>query len=137
MQLIFGSLEASNSFILINGKKTKKAYLSGKIGYLPQCSFLPTHEKVLDLVRLLVHDKDLRLRLVNDPRIQTLLDRKVYQLSGRESRYLVVWLLMCQPNVFLLFHELITDIVPIYVTFILDLSDYFTEKTGFIVSHPN
>lgn len=137
MQLIFGSLEASNSFILINGKKTKKAYLSGKIGYLPQCSFLPTHEKVLDLVRLLVHDKDLRLRLVNDPRIQTLLDRKVYQLSGGESRYLEVWLLMCKPTDFLLLDEPFTGIEPIYITFILELIDCFREKKGFIVSDHN
>lgn len=137
MQLIFGSLKANNSHILINGKKTKKAYLTKKIGYLPQHSFLPTHEKVLNLIELLIHNKHLRSRLINDSRIQTLLDKKIHQLSGGELKYLEVWLLMCQPTDFLLLDEPFTGIEPIYITFILELIDCFRDRKGFIVSDHN
>lgn len=137
MKLIFGSLKANNSYILINGKKTKTAYLSGKIGYLPQHSLLPTHEKVSNLIRLLIHDEHLKSKLVNDTRIKTLLDRKVYQLSGGELRYLEVWLLMCQPTDFLLLDEPFTGIEPIYVALILELIDCFRDTKGFIVSDHN
>ncbi|WP_343319992.1 ABC transporter ATP-binding protein [Sphingobacterium multivorum] len=137
LKIIFGSLEAKFSYILINGKRTKKAYLTGKIGYLPQSSFLPTEEKVKNLIGLLVDNKEIKKELMADKRIQSLEDKKVYQLSGGELRYLEVWLLISQPTDFLLLDEPFTGIEPIYMVFITELIERFKKTKGFIISDHN
>lgn len=136
LKIIFGSLTAQNSYITINGKRTRKAYLSNKIGYLPQDSFLPTYEKVFTVICLLV-DRGYRQEILDDDRIKNLLNRKIYQLSGGERRYLEVFLLICQPTDYLLLDEPFTGIDPIYINHILDLIRRFKIKKGFVVSDHN
>ncbi|SUJ30541.1 Energy-coupling factor transporter ATP-binding protein EcfA 1 [Sphingobacterium spiritivorum] len=82
LKIIFGTLKAHNSYILLNGKKAEKAYLTQKIGYLSQDSFLPSNEKVSSLIKLLVEDQLFRNTLLNNMKIRELKDKKVYQLSG-------------------------------------------------------
>lgn len=134
LKIIFGSLRAESSHILVNGIKTQKAYLTGKVGYLPQDSFLPSHERVLKLVDLLIGDQRLKNNFLSDARIGHLKDKKVHQLSGGERRYLEIWLLICQPTDFLLLDEPFTGIEPMYITFISELIQRFSDKKGFIIS---
>lgn len=137
LKIIFGSLKPSNSYMLINGRKTKKAYLTRKIGYLPQGSFLPSHEKVSNLIDLLIDEPKFKNTLLNDERIQPLKNSKIYQLSGGELRYLEVWLLICQPTDFLLLDEPFTGIEPIYITYIIKLIESYKDKKGFIIADHN
>ncbi|RZF62593.1 ATP-binding cassette domain-containing protein [Sphingobacterium corticibacterium] len=137
MRIIFGTLKAQHSYILLNGKKIEKPYLTSKIGYLPQHSFLPTHERVSYLIWLLVKSATLRQRLLDDNRIQTLKDKKVYQLSGGELRYLEICLLIYQPTDFLLLDEPFTGLEPVYVQYITDLIIHFKDEKGFVISDHN
>ncbi|WP_343538554.1 ATP-binding cassette domain-containing protein [Sphingobacterium thalpophilum] len=137
LKIIFGSLKAKNSYILLNGKKVGKTYLTRKVGYLPQDSFLPTQERVSKLVDLLIGDTHHKSLLWNDARIKALQDKKVHQLSGGERRYLEIWLLMCQPTDFVLLDEPFTGIEPIYITMIIDLIRRFSDKKGFIITDHN
>lgn len=137
LKIIFGSIKAQHSYILVNGKRINRAYRSGQVGYLSQDSFLPTNEKVSDLIRLLVDDRSMRNMVLNDVRIQTLQDKKVYQLSGGERRYLEVYLLICQPSDFLLLDEPFSGLEPIYKQHITALILKFKDKKGFVISDHN
>ncbi|GHE23312.1 ATP-binding cassette domain-containing protein [Sphingobacterium griseoflavum] len=137
LKIIFGSLRAQNSYILINGKKVNKAFLTNKIGYLPQDSYLPTHEKVAYLIQLLVQDRYQMQILLLDPLIITIKDRKIYQLSGGELRYLEICLLLYQPTDFLLLDEPFTGLEPIHMERIGNLILSFKNKKGFVISDHN
>lgn len=136
MQLIFGSLKANHSYLLLDGKKYEKAYITNKIGYLPQDSFLPTNLKVLKLIKRLVPSYA-RTELLIDVRIKTLIDRKIYQLSGGELRYLELCILITQPTYFLLLDEPFTGIEPNYIVIISDLILKFKSKKGFTITDHN
>ncbi|HLW07948.1 MAG TPA: ATP-binding cassette domain-containing protein [Marinilabiliaceae bacterium] len=137
LKILFGVLKAKNSYILINNKKTEKAYLTNKIGYLPQDSFLPTHEKVDYLIRLLIKDQQVRNILSYDARIKTISDKKIYQLSGGELRYLEICLLMHQPTDFVLLDEPFTGLEPLYMEQIATLILRFKTKKGIVLSDHN
>ncbi|MGJ1385635.1 ATP-binding cassette domain-containing protein [Sphingobacterium spiritivorum] len=137
LKIIFGTLKAHNSYILLNGKKVEKTYLTQKIGYLSQDSFLPSNQKVSSLIKLLVQDQLFRNTLLNNMKIRELKDKKVYQLSGGELRYLEICLLIYQPMDFLLLDEPFTGIEPIYVEEIKQLIILFKEKKGFVISDHN
>lgn len=137
MKIIFGSLKAHHSYLMINGKKTNKAYLTNKVGYLPQDSFLPTHEKVNYLISLLVEDQQIRNKLIEDARIKTLRDKKVYQLSGGELRYVEICILMHQPTDFILLDEPFTGLEPIYIEYITELLLRYKNTKGIVISDHN
>lgn len=79
----------------------------------------------------------LRERLLVDNRIQTLKDKKIYQLSGGELRYLEICLLIYQPTDFLLLDEPFTGLEPVYVQKITDLILHFKDRKGFVISDHN
>lgn len=137
MKIIFGSLKAHHSYLMINGKRTNKAYLTKKISYLPQDSFLPTHEKVKTIIRLLVDDQQIRSKLLEDIRIKSLTDRKIHQLSGGELRYLEVCLLMHQPTDFILLDEPFTGLEPMHIEHIVSLILHFKQTKGIVISDHN
>ncbi len=137
LKILFGSLKAQHSHILINGKRSTKPYLSGRIGYLPQDSFLPSNEKVFKLIKLLVVNEAEQHALSNDVGITPLISKHVYQLSGGERRYLEICLLLHQPTNFLLLDEPFTGLEPLAVQRISDLIAKFAETKGFIISDHN
>jgi ABC-type multidrug transport system ATPase subunit len=134
LKILFGSIKAQHSHMLINGRKSVKPYLSGKVGYLPQDSFLPSSEKVSKLITLMIEDRANRHTLACDAKIKPLIDKKVYQLSGGERRYLEICLLMYQPTDFLLLDEPFTGLEPIAVQRISNLISIFAKTKGFIIT---
>jgi ABC-type multidrug transport system ATPase subunit len=137
LKIVFGSLDASHSYIRVNGKKVNRAFLTRKVGYLPQESFLPSHEKVSKLIKLFIGDKNVNVLILDDPRIQKIKNNKIYELSGGELRYLEIWLLICQPTDFLLLDEPFTGVEPMYINLISDLIEQFRCKKGFIITDHN
>lgn len=134
MKIIFGTLRAHHSYIRINGIKTRKAYLTNKIGYLPQDSFLPKHKKVHDLLQLLIGDKQLLKTLSDHARIQTIRSKKVYQLSSGERRYLEIGILLYQPTDFILLDEPFTGLSPQSIEDISALILQFKNTKGIVLS---
>ncbi len=137
MKIIFGTLKAHHSFIRLNGEKVDKCYRTKKVGYLPQHSFLPPSEKVCKLITLLVENPTAKDELLNGDRIQEMKDRKVYQLSGGERRYLELQLLINQPTDFLLLDEPFSGLEPIYKTLMIELIALHQMHKGFIISDHN
>ncbi|MFD2970083.1 ATP-binding cassette domain-containing protein [Sphingobacterium bambusae] len=137
LKILFGSIKAQHSHILINGKRSTKPYLSGKVGYLPQDSFLPSNEKVFKLIKLLVLNEAEQHALSNDSGITPLISKRVYQLSGGERRYLEICLLLYQPTDFLLLDEPFTGLEPLAIQRISDLIAKFADTKGFIISDHN
>ncbi len=134
MKIIFGALKAQHSYIMINGKRTGRPFLTKKIGYLPQHSFVPTYEKVSNLIHLMVGEQQATDSLLNDIRIRDLKDKKVYQLSAGELRYLEICLLIAQPTDFLLLDEPFSGLEPLYTEYIAELIVSFKDKKGFVIS---
>jgi ABC-type multidrug transport system ATPase subunit len=137
LKIIFGTIKAQHSYIRLHGKLNKRTYLTGKVGYLPQDSFLPTSGKVSYLIQLLVHNTAAKQVILDDVRIQTFLDKKVYQLSGGELRFLEIYLLISQPTDFLLLDEPFSGLEPIYKQFISDLIIRYKDRKGFVISDHN
>lgn len=104
-----------------------------KIGFLPQHSFLPSHKKIPHVIDLLIHDPQLKNLFLSDKRI----DKRVYQLSAGELRYLEVGLLLHQPTDFILLDEPFTGIEPIYIQYITDMIESFKAQKGFMISDHN
>jgi len=134
MKIIFGTLRAQHSYIRLNGKRITKAYLSCKVGYLPQHSFLPDDESVERLVRLLIDEPKVVDELLSHDRVQKMKKQKIYQLSGGERRYLELRILMSQPTDFLLLDEPFSGLEPIYKTLISELIMQHSAQKGFVIS---
>lgn len=134
LKILFGVLRAEYCYLKLNGRRIKKAYLSKKIGYLPQHSFLPTHQKVRSLIRLFLSNEFARNLLREDSRIQKIIDLKIHQLSAGELRYLEIYLLMMQPTDFLLLDEPFTGLEPKYCKLIAELILKNRDHKGFVLS---
>jgi len=134
MKIIFGVLTPKHAYIRINGRNSKKAFLLKEVLYLPQDSFLPTDAKVSSLLRLLINDQTTRQKLSKDERIKSIVNQKVYSLSGGERRYLEIVLLLHQKGSYVLLDEPFSGIEPIYVEAIQQLIVDNTTTKGFIIS---
>lgn len=72
--------------------------------------------------------------LLNDSRIRDLKDKKVYQLSAGELRYLEICLLIGQPTDFILLDEPFSGLEPLYAEAIAELIVRSKDEKGFIIS---
>lgn len=134
LKILFGVLRAEHCYLQLNGKKIRKAFLSKKIGYLPQDSFLPTHQKVRNMIRLFLSKESASNLLEQDSRIQQIKNLKTHQLSAGQLRYLEICLLMMQPTDFLLLDEPFTGLEPKYCDLITELILKNRDRKGFVVS---
>ncbi|PZX57922.1 ATP-binding cassette domain-containing protein [Algoriphagus chordae] len=135
LQIIFGSQEAENKSIRIDGQFYEKPFTSrDKIAYLPQGSFLPSNLTVASVIRTFLISEISRKTVAENARIQALLLKKVNALSGGEKRYFEVLLILNLPTLFALLDEPFAQIEPLYRTDIAELITSYKKEKGIIIS---
>ncbi len=135
LKIIFGTLEAENKNIRVNGVSVNRLYTKRNIvSYLPQDAFLPDTISLKKIVLNFVTKASKRESIFKDPYINKHLDKKVYELSGGESRYFQVLLLLSLDSSFVLLDEPFSSIEPLYRERIKDLIRLYKKEKGFIVT---
>lgn len=113
LQIIFGLVKADFRALFLNGHPVKNLCRLGVVAYLPQQSILPPYMRVRRAIRLFAGEASEGL-LAQEPRIQELLSKRVFQLSGGERRLLELGLVLSLERPFVLLDEPFSELEPLY-----------------------
>lgn len=128
LKILFGTLHTDYKHITINGKLINQAYKeSGLVSYLHQDNFLPKDLTVLKVIELF-EDQIKMLDFTKDQILCNLLDTKIGYLSGGESRYFEVKLILCMDSLTALLDEPFNGISPIHIDIVKELIKEQSKK---------
>ncbi len=135
LKLIYGTLKPDNLELKINGEliKNNNVILDNRIGYLPQDNFLPKNLKVSEVIAM-YFSGDKQDKVFYAPRINTMQNRKIGQLSLGQRRYLEIVLLGNLDHKFLLLDEPFSMIEPLYIEIIKDFLNNLKKTKGIILT---
>ena len=115
LKIIFGTLYTDYKFIRINDIILDQPFKTkNKIAYLSQDNFLPKNLTVKQVVEIYSKNFDPE-KFLNDEVLTKVADTKIQDLSGGESRYLEVKLLLNTDTQFVLLDEPFNGISPLHV----------------------
>ncbi|MFB6455378.1 ATP-binding cassette domain-containing protein [Chitinophaga sp. Hz27] len=138
LKIIFGTTDALNKNVRIDGKTYQSAFASNNhIAYLPQDGYLPKSIGVEKLIDVYLEDQSVRQHIKAHPRIQPCLKLKCGELSGGTIRILEILLVMHLDVKFVLLDEPFNGVEPIYVDEIMELLNTYRETKGFIITDHN
>jgi lipopolysaccharide export system ATP-binding protein len=134
LKIIFGSLHTDHKHIKINDTLTDQPFKSeNKMAFLNQDSFLPKNLTVEQIVRVYgnrIHLKD----FLDDEILNKVTSTKIRNLSGGESRYLEVKLLLHMDTQFLLLDEPFNGISPLQIDLVKKMIVNRSPDLGIILT---
>jgi ABC-type multidrug transport system ATPase subunit len=134
LKIIFGTLAGDYKFIRINGQVYQKPYTDRNlIQYLPQDGFLPgnlTVEKAAGLY----YGRSRAQALLEDEILDPVRKTKVSHLSGGESRYLEIRMLLFSDAKFVMLDEPFNGVAPIVVDSIKEVIRQQSKRKGIILT---
>ena len=134
LKIIFGTLFTNYKFIRINGEILNQPFKSkNKIAYLLQDNFLPKNITVNKVVEIYANDFDQK-RFLEDEVLSKVTETKIGNLSGGESRYLEVKLLLNLDSTFVLLDEPFNGISPLHVELIKTMILKKSSQKGIILT---
>lgn len=134
LKIIFGTLYTDHKFIRINDKRIDQPFKTkNKIAYLSQDNFLPKNITVKQVVKIYIGNNDQK-EILNDEVLTKVADTKIQDLSGGESRYLEVKLLLNMDTQFVLLDEPFSGISPLHVELLKKLILDKSLKKGIILT---
>lgn len=135
LKIIFGTVQALNSSIRIDGRPCSYPYKQkDQIAYLPQHRFLPVDIPIKKIIDIFIAGKDGKRNIKENERIGPHLNKYVNQLSGGELRYLEILLLLNLDVKFVLMDEPFSGMEPLYRERIAELIKAYRDKKGFIIT---
>lgn len=133
LQTIFGTRNATECDVFINGVKVKQPYKTHRlINYLPQHPFLPDALTVKAVLRQ--YETDTALLLYYFPELSESLSMKINELSGGKERLLSVLILLLADTRFTMLDEPFSHIAPIDVERLHSILLQQKEKKGIIIT---
>jgi ABC-type lipopolysaccharide export system ATPase subunit len=137
LKIIFGIVTADFKFVRVDGVvKSKTSDLLNEISYLPQENFIPNLFSVKKAIGLSVANDKLQ-EFYEDEIIQTILNKKINQLSGGELRYLEIKLILNKNSKFVLLDEPYNGLSPIMIDKINVLVTKYSNIKGIIITDHN
>jgi ABC-type multidrug transport system ATPase subunit len=133
LKIIFGTLDAENKFVRINGVVCDSAFKNKNIKLLPQNNFLPKHLKVSGVVKLYCNKTNID-NITNDKIYKKIYKAKVRNLSGGELRYLEIKLLLSIGSEFILLDEPFNGVSPLLIEEIKKLIIENSKTKGIILT---
>ncbi len=134
LKIIFGTLFTDYKFIRINYEVLTQPFKSkSKIVYLPQDNFLPKNITVNKVVEIYSDDFDQKVFL-EDEVLSKVTRTKIGNLSGGESRYLEVKLLLNLDSIFVLLDEPFNGISPLHIELVKNMILDNSVKKGIILT---
>lgn len=137
LKIIFGIESAPNKCIRIDSvSKNNENSLSKEISYLSQEQFIPNHLSVKKAILLSV-DKQKTTFFYEDEFIQSILNKRIHQLSSGELRYLEIKIVLFNPSKFVLLDEPYNGLSPIMADVVNELIKVNSAGKGIIVTDHN
>ena len=134
LKIIFGTLNTDYKFIRINDSILNQPFKTkNTIAYLNQENFLPKNITVQDVVEIYSDDLDQK-GFLQDEVLSKVLRTKIRNLSGGESRYLEVKLLLNLDTLFVLLDEPFNGISPIHVELIKKMIIHMSLTKGILLT---
>ena len=134
LKIIFGTLYTDHKFIRINDKRIDQPFkIKNKIAYLNQDNFLPKNITVKQVVKIYFGNNDQK-EIFDDEVLTKVADTKIQDLSGGESRYLEVKLLLNMDTQFVLLDEPFNGISPLHVELLKKMILDKSLKKGIILT---
>ncbi len=134
LKILFGTLHTDYKFIRINDSVIDQPFKSkNTISYLSQDNFLPaelTVKQVVDVYGGFIHNGG----ILDDDVLSKVKETKIRNLSGGESRYLEVKLLLNLDTKFVLLDEPFNGISPLHVDLIKQMIKDKSSKKGIILT---
>ncbi|WP_149272979.1 ATP-binding cassette domain-containing protein [Pareuzebyella sediminis] len=136
LKCIFGTLKADTINLAIDGSGMNPVDIipSGKIGYLPQESFLPKNTKVKNAIQMYFADERRQDNVFYAPGINEIVNKSIKNLSFGQLRYFELVLVSFLDHPFLLLDEPFSMIEPLYKGLIRDFLIGLKEEKGIILT---
>ena len=134
LKIIFGTLFTDYKFIRINDEILDQPFKTKNIiSYLNQDNFLPKNITVKQVVEIYSDDLDQK-EFLEDEVLSKVLETKIRNLSGGESRYLEVKLLLTLDSLFVLLDEPFNGISPLHIEIVKNMIIDKSVKKGIILT---
>jgi lipopolysaccharide export system ATP-binding protein len=134
LKIIFGTLYTNEKFIRINNSILNRPFTTRNIiAYLPQDNFLPKNITVNKTIETFI-ECNKQQEFEDDEVLSKVLDTKIRNLSGGESRYLEVKLLLNRDFPFVLLDEPFNGISPVHIDLIKKMITKKSLLTGIILT---
>jgi ABC-type lipopolysaccharide export system ATPase subunit len=134
LKIIFGTLNTDYKFIRINDSIVNQPFKTkNTIAYLNQDNFLPKNITVEQVIEIYSDDLDQK-GFLDDEVLSKVLRTKIRNLSGGESRYLEVKLLLNLDALFVLLDEPFNGISPLQVELIKKMIIDKSLKKGILLT---
>jgi lipopolysaccharide export system ATP-binding protein len=134
LKIIFGTLYTDYKFIRIDGSILSQPFKTkNTIAYLNQDNFLPKNLTVKQVVKIYSDNLDQK-SFFEDDVLSKVLNTKIRNLSGGESRYLEVKLLLTLDTLFVLLDEPFNGISPLHTELIKKIITDSSIKKGIILT---
>ena len=134
LRIIFGTLYTDHKFIRINDTILNQPFKKrNTIAYLNQDNFLPKNITVRQVVEIYSDDLDQK-GFLDDEVLSKVIGTKIRNLSGGESRYLEVKLILNLDTLFVLLDEPFNGISPVHVDLIKKMIIDKSLKKGIILT---
>ena len=132
LKIIFGEVKPKFMHLKVDEKLTTKAYLTGKVAYLPQGFFIPQNLKIKDLVN--VYANKYKEQLLAIEVIKTNLSEQIGNLSGGNRRLVEALLLIYSDAKYVLLDEPFSQLAPLIADELKLHILKFSNQKGFIVT---
>jgi ABC-type lipopolysaccharide export system ATPase subunit len=134
LKIIFGTLYTDYKFIRIDGSILSQPFKTkNTIAYLNQDNFLPKNLTVKQVVK--IYSDDLAHKeILEDEVLSKVVNMEIRNLSGGESRYLEVKLLLNLNTLFALLDEPFNGISPLHTELIKKIITDISIKKGIILT---
>ncbi|WP_316814699.1 ATP-binding cassette domain-containing protein [Pedobacter nyackensis] len=113
LKIIFGSIQPNYMHMRLNDEQVKRAYITGKVAYLPQHFFIPAHLRVKQLVE--IYSNKYKKELFAQDIIRENINRAMEDLSGGQRRLIEFMLVLYGDSDFVLLDEPFTQLAPIVI----------------------
>ena len=135
LKILFGTEQAENKFIRIDGKIFHYPYTTfGEIVYLPQDYFIPGNMTLAHAVKLYLISDHLVDMFFDDPLLYMLQYNKASELSSGELRYAEIKLLLNIEAKFVLLDEPFNGISPINIESVKRMIRKSAQDKGIILT---
>ncbi|MFC1538098.1 ATP-binding cassette domain-containing protein [Candidatus Latescibacterota bacterium] len=135
MNIIFGILKPDSRIIRFDGQYFKRLYTEkNTISFLPQHTFIPRDLSVEKAITLMGETTGITHRISENRIINSLLKKKIRELSDGELRFLEIFLILESDSEFSLLDEPFTGLAPIYQEQIQEKIKMTGKRKGLIIT---
>jgi ABC-type multidrug transport system ATPase subunit len=134
LKILFGTLYTDYKHISINGEFLVQPFKqTGLISFLHQDNFLPRSMSVKKVLQLFDHKIDYS-EFIKDQVLLKVLNTKIGNLSGGESRYLEIKLILNLESKFVFLDEPFNGISPVHIDIIKDMIIKQADNKGIVLT---